>query len=93
MLKMNGISHKQLRNMTMIEIIFQCLIALLLNMVIIGILYNITITMNVILSIACVFAIVIISTFYSKFIYKKNLSRKDFKKLKNEKLIKIMDND
>lgn len=30
---------------------------------------------------------------YSKFIYKKNLSRKDFKKLKNEKLIKTMDND
>lgn len=71
MLKMNGISHKQLRNMTMIEIIFQCLIALLLNMVIIGILYNITITMNVILSIACVFAIVIISTFIQNLYIKK----------------------
>ena len=71
MLKMNGISHKQLRNMTMIEIIFQCLIALLLNMVIIGILYNITITMNVILSVACVFAIVIISTFIQNLYIKK----------------------
>lgn len=58
--------------MTMIEIIFQCLIALLLNMVIIGILYNITITMNVILSVACVFAIVIISTFIQNLYIKKN---------------------
>ena len=57
--------------MTMIEIIFQCLIALLLNMVIIGILYNITITMNVILSVACVFAIVIISTFIQNLYIKK----------------------
>ena len=45
--------------------------SLLLNMVIIGILYNITITMNVILSVACVFAIVIISTFIQNLYIKK----------------------
>lgn len=43
----------------------------IVNMVIIGILYNITITMNVILSVACVFAIVIISTFIQNLYIKK----------------------